>query len=515
MSEGTEENSHFRLTALAGAPLLALAIGGLADLSPGHPEVTRTAAVAVWMALWWMTGAVPLAATALLPIVLFPVLGIMSAGDVPSFYVNDIIFLFLGGFLVALAMQHWNLHRRIALRLLLFFGGRPSRVLLGFMTPTFFLSMWISNTATTMMMVPIALSVILRLEETHGGAATRRFSVGLLLSIAYSASIGGTATLIGTPPNASLVAIVENTFPAAPPISFASWFAFGFPLALLMVACLWLLIRWRFLSGSRAISVDMEMIRRQYAAMGKMTFEQTVVFIVFASMAMLWLTRTGISTDTWAVPGWASLFPNPGFLRDGTVAIALAVLLFAVPSRSRPETRLLNWDIARGVPWDIILLFGGGFALAGGFAQSGLAVWAGEQLAGLSAFSPWVLVLGICLTVSLLTELTSNAATTEMLLPIVAALAVAIQVHPLFLMVPVTLSCSFAFMLPVATPPNALIFGTNRIHMMDMVRAGFLFNLLSVVLVTVFMFTLGRLVFGIDLDQMPGWAELAAPSVGE
>lgn len=508
-----EDNSRFRLMALAGAPLLALGVGIFADLSPGHPEVTRTACVALWMAVWWMTGAVPLAVTALLPIVLFPSLGIMSAKAVPGYYVNDIIFLFLGGFLVALAMQHWDLHRRIALRLLIFFGGRPSRVLLGFMTPTFFLSMWISNTATTMMMVPIALSVIIRLEETNTGVEARRFTLGLLLAIAYSASIGGTATLIGTPPNASLVAILENTFPDAPPMSFASWFFFGFPMAFVMVIGLWLVLRWRFLDRNSSVHVDLDVVQKQYKAMGRMTFEQAVVLVVFVTMAFLWLSRKGLTIDTWSIPGWARLFPDPGFLRDGTVAIAMALILFSIPSRNNPETRILNWSIARNVPWDIILLFGGGFALAGGFAQSGLAAWAGEQLSGLSAFSPWVLILGMCLAVSFLTELTSNAATTEMLLPITAALAVAIKVHPLFLMIPVTLSCSFAFMLPVATPPNALVFGTNRIQVMDMVKTGLVFNLIAVVLVTVFMFTLGRLVFGIELGEMPDWATLSPSQV--
>ncbi len=511
-----DENSPARLMALIGAPVLALLMGVFLDLVPGRPETTYTAAVALWMALWWMTGVVPLAVTALLPLVLFPALGVMSAKSVPGYYVNDIIFLFLGGFLVALAMQHWNLHRRIALRLLLFFGGKPSRVLLGFMTPTFFLSMWISNTATTMMMVPIALSVIIRLEEQGEPLVTRRFSLGLLLAIAYSASIGGTATLIGTPPNASLVAIVENTFPEAPDISFAAWFAFGLPLSLVLFVTLWVVIRWRFLGKARdAVSIDMDTIRSQYQSMGRVTFEQAVVFVVFVSMALLWLTRKGIDIDTFAVPGWSALFPYPAYLRDGTVAISMALLLFALPSRTVPGGRILNWEIARGVPWDIILLFGGGFALAGGFAESGLAIWAGEQLSGLGAFSPVVLVAGMCLAVSFLTELTSNAATTEMLLPIIAALGVAIEIHPLFLMIPVTLSCSFAFMLPVATPPNALIFGTNRIRVMDMVKTGFLFNLIGVALVTLFMFTWGPIVFDIDLNLMPEWAVWQTPEATE
>ncbi|MCF6285855.1 MAG: anion permease, partial [Candidatus Hydrogenedentes bacterium] len=354
MTNGNNENGRFRLLALIGAPVFALVVCLFADLSPGHPEVTRCAAVALWMALWWTSSAVPLAVTALLPIVLFPVLGIMSAKAVPGYYMNDIIFLFLGGFLVALAMEHWDLHRRIALRLLLFFGGKPSRVLLGFMVPTFFLSMWISNTATTMMMLPIALSVVLRLEESSQGMAPKRFSLGLLLAIAYSASIGGTATLIGTPPNASMIAIVESTFPEAPTISFATWFLFAFPLALVLFVCLWGYIRWRFLSDQDALVLDMGGIRKQYQALGRISFEQAIIFGVFVGMALLWLTRKGIQIDTLSLPGWASLFPNPGFMRDGTVAIAMALILFLIPSQTRPETRVLNWEIARGVPWDII-----------------------------------------------------------------------------------------------------------------------------------------------------------------
>ncbi len=507
MEQG-EGNGIFRLLALILAPALAIAIILFADLAPGHPVVTRTAAVAVWMAIWWLSTAVPLAVTAMLPVVLFPALGIMSGKDVPGYYFNDIIFLFLGGFMVALAMQRWNLHRRIALRLLLLFGGRPSRVLLGFMAPTFFLSMWISNTATTMMMVPIALSLIIRMEEKDGGPATKRFSTGLLLGIAYSASIGGTATLIGTPPNLSMTVITERMFPGAPTIDFAPWFLFAFPGSLIMAAVLWGLLRWMYLRDGENLRIDTAVIRSQYEAMGPITYEQRVVFLVFSTMAILWLSRSGIDVGPLNIPGWAALFPEPGYVRDGTVAAAMALVLFVLPSRTEPGSRVMDWLSAEALPWDIVLLFGGGFALAAGFAESGLALWAGEQMAGLSGFSPMALVFGLCLAVSLLTELTSNAATTEMLLPVVSSLAVAIKVHPLLLIIPVTLSCSFAFMLPVATPPNALIFGTNRIKMADMARTGFALNLLAVALVTLGMFTLGKLIFGIDSGVMPSWAHL-------
>lgn len=508
MSQQGEDNGSFRLAMLVVAPTLALLLVAFGDLSPGHPEVTRTAAVALWMALWWLSTAVPLAATAMLPVVLFPALGIMPGKEVPGYYFNDIIFLFLGGFIVALAMERWDLHRRIALRLLLFFGGRPSRVLLGFMVPTFVLSMWISNTATTMMMVPIALSLILRLEERGPDPATKRFSTGLLLGIAYSASVGGTATLIGTPPNLSMTVITERMFPDAPSISFAPWFVFALPGALVMFAVLWTVLRWIYLRDAGGLCIDTEVIREQYDAMGSVTPEQRVVFTVFVTMAALWLTREGLHAGALAIPGWSALFPNPEYLRDGTVAAAMALCLFAVPSRSRPGRRIMDWETARALPWDIVLLFGGGFALAAGFAHSGLAAWAGTQMTGLSGLESPVLVFGLCLAVSFLTELTSNAATTEMLLPVVSSLAVAIQVHPFLLIIPVTLSCSLAFMLPVATPPNALVFGTNRIKMLDMARTGLIFNLLAVALVTLGIFTLGSLVFGIDLSEMPDWAHL-------
>ncbi|MBX3179649.1 MAG: SLC13/DASS family transporter [Candidatus Hydrogenedentes bacterium] len=509
MRDQEEANGPFRVFMLIAAPAAAAALVAFGDLSPGHPEVTRTAAVALWMALWWLSTAVPLAATAMLPVVLFPALGVMSGKDVPGYYFNDIIFLFLGGFLVALAMQRWDLHRRIALRILLFFGGRPSRVLLGFMAPTFFLSMWISNTATTMMMAPIAISLIVRLEESGPERAVRRFSTALLLGIAYSASVGGTATLIGTPPNLSMVVITERIFPGAPPMAFAPWFAFALPGALLMLAALWAVLRSMYLRDSASLRVDMAVIREQYRALGPVTFEQRAVFAVFAAMALLWLTREGIQTESLAIPGWSALFPEPSYLRDGTVATALALILFVLPAPSRPGARIMDWQTARALPWDIVLLFGGGFALAAGFSTSGLAAWAGEQMTGLAGFPPVALVFFLCLAVSFLTELTSNAATTEMLLPVIAALAVAIQVHPFLLIIPVTLACSFAFMLPVATPPNALIFGTNRVKMLDMARTGFVFNLLAVALVTIGIFTLGSTIFAIDLDAMPAWATLS------
>lgn len=476
------------------------------DLEPGHPEVTRTAAVALLMAAWWITEAIPLAITALLPMVLFPALGIMNGKAVAPVYFNHIIFLFIGGFLVALAMQRWNLHKRIALRILLWFGINPRSILLGFMVATAFLSMWISNTATTMMMVPIVLAIILNLEDHLGKSKVRKYSIGVFLGVAYSASIGGIATLVGTPPNLSFARILAISFPEAPDISFANWMVFAFPISVLMLILVWIYLAFFFCPKKSEFGLDLEIFKKQYRELGPISYEERVVLFDFIILAVLWLTRANIKIGAFNFPGWSSLFPHPGFLNDGVVAIAMAIILFLMPSKKQTGSRVMEWDAIAKLPWNIVLLFGGGFALASGFKESGLSLWFGHQLQGAGFLHPILLVACICLIITFLTELTSNTATAEMLLPILAALAVAVKINPLFLMIPGTLSCSCAFMLPVATPPNAIVFGTERLRIADMARAGFLLNLTGVVIITLATYFLGRLVFGIDLTQMPDWA---------
>jgi len=499
--------SRFARSFLLLGPLLALALLLFFDLDPGRPVVTRTAAVALLMAIWWITEAIPLAVTALLPVVLFPALGIMSGKTVAPIYFNHIIFLFLGGFMVALAMQRWELHRRIALRILLLFGTSPRSLLAGFMVATAFLSMWISNTATTMMMVPIVLAVILKLEDALGGEVLRRNSIGLLLGVAYGATLGGIATLVGTPPNLSFARIFEISFPNAPEISFASWMLYALPVSIVFLAIVWLFLSFVFLRGNSA-SLDRETFRRQYAELGPLSFEEGVVLVDFVGLALLWLFRADLRLGALTVPGWSRLFDNPSYLNDGTVAVAMALLLFLIPTRSRPGARIMDWETAAKLPWNIVLLFGGGFALASGFRESGLSQWIGDQLAtGAGGLHPILIIASIALVITFLTELTSNTATAEMLLPILAGLAISLRLNPLLLMVPGTLSCSLAFMLPVATPPNAIIFGTSRLRIPDMARAGFLLNLIGVFLVTLATWWIGRVVFGIDLASFPAWAE--------
>jgi len=491
---------------LWGGAILAVSLLAFFDLDPGNPAVTRTAAVAALMAIWWLTEAIPIPATALLPVALFPLLGIMPGREVAGTYFNHVIFLFIGGFIMALAMQRWGLHRRIALRIILLIGASPRRLVLGFMLATAFLSMWISNTATTMMMVPIALAIILKLRETAGGGKAARFSTGLLIGIAYAASIGGIATLIGTPPNLAFSKIFATSFPQAPEITFAGWFVFGLPFTIVFLLIAWWLLVLMFVPRSGEGMPEAETFRKEYKRLGSMSYEERVVLILFSILALLWLFRRDIDAGWFTLPGWSSGFPVPGFIDDGTIAIAVAMILFLWPSRTRPQERLMDWKTATRLHWGIVILFGGGFALAAGFRESGLSTWIAQQLSVLGGIPSVGMVASICALLTFLTELTSNTATTQIVLPLLGSLAVAIKVNPLLLMIPATLSASCAFMLPVATPPNAIVFGSGEVKMGDMIRAGIIMNLIGVVLITALMYLIGLAVFHIDPGFMPDWA---------
>jgi solute carrier family 13 (sodium-dependent dicarboxylate transporter), member 2/3/5 len=492
------------------APLAAISLILFADLDPENRLVTATLAVALLMSVWWVTEAVPLAVTSLLPVALFPLLGIMDGKDVSATYFNDVIFLFMGGFIIALAMQRWNLHRRIALSILLVTGMSHGRILLGFMLATAFLSMWISNTATAMMMIPILLSIITNLEETIGKGNISKYTIGLLLGVAYSASIGGVATLVGTPPNLSFARIFHIYFPDAPEISFAAWFMFAFP-----VTCVLFAVTWAFLflffkpeKGSW-VRMQKQTLKEQLSAMGPMRFEEKVVFVNFVLIAFLWLFRADIQLGWFTIRGWSNIFPFSSYINDGTVAIIIAVMLFVLPSKTKGTKRIMNWKTAENIPWNIILLFGGGFALASGFKVSGLSVWIGEQLVWVSNFNMLIVIFFVALLMTSLTELTSNTATTEMILPILAGIAVSAQINPLLLMLPATLSGSMAFMLPVATPPNAIVFGTNRLKVIQMARAGLVLNLIGAVVITLMTYWIGMMVFGVSLSEFPEWAVIS------
>ncbi|MDP3642132.1 MAG: SLC13 family permease [Bacteroidota bacterium] len=490
--------------ALWAGPVVAFGIIFFYHPDCTHPEIGYTLAIAAWMAIWWISEAVPLAITSLLPVALFPLLGVMDGQTVSAAYFNYVIFLFIGGFLMALAMQRWNLHKRIALGILSITGTGKSRLLLGFMLATALLSMWMSNTATAMMVVPILISVLMEIEPEP--SKKKSFSTGLLLGVAYSASIGGIMTLVGTPPNLSFLRIYQVMFPQAPAITFLQWMLFAVPVGIFLLIAAYILLYLKYAKGSKTMSVKDLPIRQMKKDLGPMSREEKIVLISFLLMAILWITRSDIEIGTTTIKGWASLFGKPAFINDGTVAIALSLPLFMIPSKNNPGARIMDWETASHLPWDIVLLFGGGFALANGFRDSGLSLWVGSQLQGLSVLHPIVIILIICLLVTFLTELTSNTAVTEMILPVLAGMAMATHIHPLFLMVPATLSASMAFMLPAATPPNAIIFGTRRVTILEMAKTGFLLNLIGAVIITAAFYLIGSEIFKINPGEFPVWA---------
>ncbi len=460
------------------------------------------------MAIWWITEIVPLAVTSLLPVALFPLLGIMDGKDVSATYFNHVIFLFIGGFIIALAMQRWDLHRRIALKILLMTGVSPGRILLGFMVATAFLSMWISNTATTMMMIPILLSIISKLEELVGKKNVSKYTTGLLLGVAYSASIGGIATLVGTPPNLSFSRIFHIYFAEAPEISFARWFLFALPVSLTVFAISWSYLYLIFKPAKYQWTyIGKQTFRSQLHKMGPMGFEEKVILVHFVLVALLWLFRSNIDIGTFTLPGWSGLFPDHSYINDGTVAIVISIMLFVFPAGKGNAGRIMDWKSAEKLPWNIVLLFGGGFALASGFKESGLSGWFGEQLVWVADYNPILVIFTIAILMTFLTELTSNTATTEMILPILAGIAISTETNPLLFMIPATLSGSMAFMLPVATPPNAIIFGTNRLQVMQMARNGIFLNIIGAVVITLLTYWLGSLVFDIEPGVFPDWAQ--------
>ena len=476
-------------------------------IDAGNPTASRMAAVAVLMGVWWITEAIPIPVTALLPVALFPILKIMKGKEVSELYFNTYIFLFTGGFILALALEKCNLHRRMALSIVRVIGGKPQTILLGFMCATAFLSMWISNTATAMMMLPIAMSVITVMRPGADGAGAaphisdgpvgyRNFSTGLMLAIAYASSIGGIATLIGTPPNLLFLRVYKIQFPDSPEISFAKWMAMGIPFSAIFLFIAWALLAYiLFPAGKEMLLKGRDVIRHELQKLGKISRAEFRVLLIFSATVLLWIFRGG-DAKSGGLNGWSDRLGLDAWVDDGTVAVAMALLLFLIPSGEAGGSKLMDWATAVRLPWGILFLFGGGFALAGGFESSGLSEWVGEGLRGLAKFSPVVLTGGVCASVTFLTEMTSNTATTGAFLPIVASLAKAIDVHPLSLMIPATLSASCAFMLPVATPPNAIVFGSGHVTIPQMAKAGIVLNLIGVVLVTATTFLLAVPLFG-------------------
>ncbi|WES30515.1 SLC13 family permease [Varunaivibrio sulfuroxidans] len=447
----------------------------------------KTAAIALTMALWWASEAIPLAATALLPIVLFPALKIIPLDKVSHAYANPLVFLFMGGFMLALAVERWGLHKRIAVLVLARISARPPAVLAGFMAVSWGLSMWISNTATAVMMLPIALSVIRVItpdersrsprplpafRDTVPEERRRHFAQALLLGTAYGCSIGGIATLVGTPPNAFFAAFMAERYAIS--IGFAQWMAFALPLSLALLIMTWILLsRFIYRLHELDITAATDVIARERASLGRISGPEKSVLVLFVVTALFWITRPLINQLT-------SVFS----LSDAGIAITAGLCLFLIPARLKEGGGLLDWPTARRLPWGILILFGGGLALADAVAASGLAVWIGEALHGLAVFPP--LILGVLLTsvTVFLTELTSNTATTATFLPIIASLGENLGIAPMVLALPVVIGASCAFMMPVATPPNAVVFASGHLRIWDMARAGILVNLGAILLIS-------------------------------
>ena len=439
-------------------------------------EAWRTAAVGLWMAVWWATEAIPVPVTAFLPIVVFEPLGISSIRDAAAPYANPTIYLFLGGFMMALALERWNLHRRIALAVIDNAGTDGRRLIGGFMLVCALLSMWMTNTATTMMLLPIVLSVSAVMRDNVpdlSEKARQDFQIAMLLGLAYAASIGGLATLIGTPPNALLMGFMAENYDIE--ISFARWMLVGIPVSLTMLPIAWLLLT-RFLfpcdiPANEAVKNHLHDLR---AELGTMSTAERRIAIIFACLIMSWMLRRPI-TNWLGISG----------ISDAGIVMTAAMLLFMLPSGDSKQPRLMTWEDVTRLPWGVLILFGGGLSLAAAVSDSGLALWLGQQLAPLNVWGTAVLIVASVAMVIFLTELTSNLATTATLLPVMGAIAIQAGVPPIMLTVPITIAASCAFMLPVATPPNAIVFSTGAISIPQMIRAGILHNLIGIVIVSV------------------------------
>lgn len=446
-----------------------------------HPEGlsdkgNAVLASALWIAIWWVTEALPIAVTALLPILLFPLSGGLSLKETTASYGHKYIFLFIGGFILAIAIEKWKLHKRIALNIIKFVGTNVVHIILGFMIATAFLSMWISNTATAVMILPVGMAIVAQLKDNPDTLEDENiiFGKALMLAIAYSASIGGMATLIGTPPNLVLAGVVQETYGVE--ISFSQWFSFGFPISILFLFLCWIyLTRFAFTFKQKTFPGGKEEIKKQLTALGKVSFEEKLILAVFIFTAFSWITRSFLLQKY--IPA----------IDDTIIAIFSGLLLFILPTKNKKE-RLLNWEDTIKLPWGILLLFGGGMALALGFDSSGLAVWIGSQMTSLDSIPLIILLLILIASVNFLTEITSNLATTAMLLPVLVSLAAAIGVHHYFLLVGATVAASCAFMLPVATPPNAVVFGSGYLKISDMVKKGIWMNIISIILLTLIVY---------------------------
>lgn len=497
----TGEETATAHTAFTTRQVVGLA-GGLGALfvvllTPPPTELSEAgwlvAGVGALMAMWWITEALPIAVTSLIPLIAFPVLGIAPIDEAASPYANPLIFLFMGGFIIAIAMQVWDLHRRIALYIVRSVGTEPKAIIAGFIIASAFLSMWVSNTATALMMLPIGLSIIqlARDSAADGGPSLKNFNLVLVLSIAYACNIGGLGTLVGTPPNAFLAGFMLETYGVE--VSFARWLGVGLPLVFVGLPLMFIVLTWVYPVHSGIKLGGGGLINAELNKLGPMAAPEKRVAVVFVITALLWITRPLLSD---VIPG----------LSDAGIAVAAAALLFVIPSGTVEQNRLLTWEQAEKLPWGVLILFGGGLSLASGISETGLAAWIGESVSALETIPLLTLIVAVAAVIIFLTEITSNTATAAAFLPILAGVAIGIGQDPFLLVVPAALAASCAFMLPVATPPNAIVYGSGFVTIPEMSRAGVWLNLLFIGLVTIMAYMLVGVVFGVEIGQLPPWA---------
>lgn len=454
-----------------------------------NPEAYHVLAVTAWIAIWWISEALPISVTALLPIIMFPLTGAVDLVSTTASFGHKYIFLYMGGFMLAIAIEKWGLHKRIALNIISVIGSSTDRIVLGFMIATAFLSMWISNTATSVMMVPIGAAIVSQFSSTNGVPKDQHpFGKILMLAIAYSASIGGVATLIGTPPNLVLAGILEETYEIQ--ISFFQWISFGIPISIVLIFICWkYLTKYTFNSEEKEFPGGKSQIKKLLSDLGKITYEERAVLLVFLLTAAAWMGRALIQ----------KLIPA---IDDTIIAVIAGTALFVIPSSKKGEM-LVKWEEAVKLPWGIILLFGGGMALAKGFTSTGLAEWIALQMTHMQGLSLILLILVLVASVNFLTEITSNLATTAMLLPILAPMALAFDLHPYMILVSVTIAASCAFMLPVATPPNAVVFGSGYLRIPDMIKSGIFMNVISIFIITIVTYYYLPLIWNLDPNKFP------------
>jgi|TARA_B110000908_G_scaffold71917_1_gene86766 sodium-dependent dicarboxylate transporter 2/3/5 len=484
---------------LISGPLLFLAMQFFSPPAGMSESAYSLLSITLWMALWWVTESVPIAITALLPIILFPMTGAVDLQTTTASYGHKYIFLYMGGFMLAIAIEKWNLHKRIALNIIKIIGTNISKIILGFMVATAFLSMWISNTATAVMMLPIAMSIVAQLQDNPNTEKNENliFGKALMLSIAYSASIGGMATLIGTPPNLVFAGYVEETYGIE--ITFLQWLKFGVPIAIPLLVIAWLyLTKFAFKFKQKEFPGGKEEINRLLVLIGPMKREEKLVSSIFVLTAFCWITRSFILQE---------FFP---FIDDTIIAMTAGVLLFVVPA-SDFKKRLITWEDAVKLPWGIILLFGGGMALAAGFQITGLASWLGAQMSVFQGLSVLVLVFVVITLVNFFTEFTSNLATTAMLLPILAPIAISLNMNPYMLMVACTIAASCAFMMPVATPPNAVVFGSGYLRIPDMIKSGIWMNIISILFLTLMVYYFLPIIWDFNLTDFSQFTIIKTP----